>query len=593
MANGSYAYTGTIQKLTEYISGVFSITGYGGQGGGGFLNAQGGKGAEVSGNFNLQAGETLEIIVGGAGAFSRGGGGGASIVLADVDAQGNLTPGTYSQVLLVAAGGGGANTGIGGGNGSAATGAAGGAGGAAANPGGGGGGAGLKNNGGTAGNASVYTGGSGGRDVAIGSTGGTAGFQGGRGGFGGGGGGGFYGGGGGGGYTGGGGGGGNGRYGAGGGGTSFDAGTAVAARTISGQNAGNGKVVVTCFATGTLIRVMREAGPADIAVEALAVGDIAITSSGEHRQIRWVGHRTHRLQGTLQPRAAWPVRVAAHAFGDTRPDRDLYLSPGHSVCVTVIDEALIPVQELVNGSTIAYAEMDEITYWHVELETHDILLANNLPAESFLEMGANRALIDDAAAPDLPLEVLQRTHADFCRPLVDGGPLLAVLRQRLEERAERLGWTQSQEIGLCCTAGKQELAPIVRGGEAFVALPPGEDSVTLRCRMMNPALLGGCDARRLGLAVYALEMMDAGGEVRALDLDSPDLAACFHGGERVEQQHYRWSAGDIVVPGSARAGLAGPVTLRLAFESSTLRGWIEPEHRPHAPKLRIVGAGHA
>ena len=46
---------------------------------------------------------------------------------------------------------------------------------------------------------------------------------------------------------------------------------------------------------------------------------------------------------------------------------------------------------LVNGTTITQVEVDEVTYWHVELDSHDVILAEGPPAESYLEMG-NRAL---------------------------------------------------------------------------------------------------------------------------------------------------------------------------------------------------------
>ncbi len=209
-------------------------------------------------------------------------------------------------------------------------------------------------------------------------------------------------------------------------------------------------VNVTCFASGSLIRIARPGTIGDVAVEDLRVGDLAVTASGDQRPIRWLGSRTYDCRQSPGPRSAWPVRVAAHAFGANRPSRDLYLSPGHSVCVGVIAEVLIPIQELVNGFSIAYAPTDQVTYWHVELDSHDILLANDLPAESFLEMGANRALLSDAVDADLPIEVRDRTHADFCRRFVDGGPLLAVVREQLARRAAALGWTApvSVEPGL-------------------------------------------------------------------------------------------------------------------------------------------------
>ncbi len=99
---------------------------------------------------------------------------------------------------------------------------------------------------------------------------------------------------------------------------------------------------------------------------------------------------------------------------------------------------LIPAGLLVNGSTIFQVEVDTVTYWRVELETHDVILAENLPAESYLDMG-NRGffkeadVVDLAAGPDA--DPAQRTHADFCRPYVDSGPVLDAVRARLEARA--------------------------------------------------------------------------------------------------------------------------------------------------------------
>ncbi len=138
-----------------------------------------------------------------------------------------------------------------------------------------------------------------------------------------------------------------------------------------------------CFATGARIRTSR----GDVAVEELQVGDLAMTASGEHRPIRWLGHR--RVDCRRHPRGGdvMPIRVAAHAFGPNRPTCDLYLSPAHAVCVEVVGEALIPVIALLNGATIQQVDVDEVVYWHVELDSHDILLAENLPTESYLEAG--------------------------------------------------------------------------------------------------------------------------------------------------------------------------------------------------------------
>jgi len=60
------------------------------------------------------------------------------------------------------------------------------------------------------------------------------------------------------------------------------------------------------------------------------------------------------------------------------PARDLFVSPEHAL---VIDGVFLPARLLVNGSTIRQVEtVDSLEYFHVELEMHDILVANGSPA---------------------------------------------------------------------------------------------------------------------------------------------------------------------------------------------------------------------
>lgn len=374
---GTYEFSGAPQFVTVAATGTYDIHAFGGQGG--YSNPfQGGLGAEVGGTFTLTMGEKLEIIAGGKAGYEGGGGG--SFVLANIG-------GTYTPLLIAAGGGGSRNTGAGGpglvttGNGQGGARGLGGY--------GGGGGSGVKSNGG---NGSVYS--YGGKNR----TGVYAGGKGlfGDGGFGGGGGG-DAGGGGGGGYSGGA--GGYGKQGQDGqpglGGTSFDSGNPVSSETTAGENSGNGRVIITpnavCFASGTCIRT----ADGNVAVENLAIGDVVVTASGAQRPIRWLGHRTIDCRRHPRTVDVLPILISAHAFGTNRPVRDLFVSPGHSICVDVLGEILIPANALVNGSTIRQVEVNEVTYWHVEIDRHDILLAENLPAESYVDCG-NRSFFAEA-----------------------------------------------------------------------------------------------------------------------------------------------------------------------------------------------------
>ena len=196
-----------------------------------------------------------------------------------------------------------------------------------------------------------------------------------------------------------------------------------------------------CFTTGTRIAAIRGGRIVQVPVEALCVGDIALTATGDHRPIRWIGRRRIVPAEHRAPSDQWPVRVLAGAFGVDAdgaavPARDLRLSPGHPVLVggdaDHREGMLVPIMCLVNGTSIAREAVAEVVYWHVELDRHDLLLAEGLPAESYFECGSrpwfglaapsSEVFDPDFAAADL---------AGRCRPVALDGPQVAAERDRL------------------------------------------------------------------------------------------------------------------------------------------------------------------
>ena len=219
--------------------------------------------------------------------------------------------------------------------------------------------------------------------------------------------------------------------------------------TYSGTGEPLTSTTAVCFCSGTLIRTAR----GDVMVEALRIGDRAVTASGHRRPITWIGHRTIE-RPTFEQR---PVRVRAGTFGPAVPARDLFLSPGHPVLVGADADngggVLVPIMCLVNGTTVARVPVDAVTYWHVELDTHDILLAEGLPAESFLDVGCRPWFangIDHALAnPDLVVPGL----AGRCRPVAVDGPAVQAERRRLDavfegSLAAQCAWMAGESMAL-------------------------------------------------------------------------------------------------------------------------------------------------
>jgi hypothetical protein len=99
---------------------------------------------------------------------------------------------------------------------------------------------------------------------------------------------------------------------------------------------------------------------------------------------------------------------------------------------------LIPIKHLVNGRTIAQEQWDTVTYFHVELGEHDVVLAEGMPAESYLENG-DRGVFDNAGGvvalhPDFGM---RRWDALGCAPLVVTGEKLAAVVARVLARLPR------------------------------------------------------------------------------------------------------------------------------------------------------------
>jgi hypothetical protein len=180
-----------------------------------------------------------------------------------------------------------------------------------------------------------------------------------------------------------------------------------------------------CFAEGT--RIATPQGP--VPVQALAVGDNVLTALGAARPVRWVGRRHVACARHPHPEKVWPVGIAAGAFGAGLPSRHLFLSPDHAV---FLGGALVPARLLLNGTSIAQVRVDSVTYWHVELPSHDVLLAEGLPCESFLDTGQRDAFEGGGTALALHPDFSARVwDSEACAPLVLGGAALERARARI------------------------------------------------------------------------------------------------------------------------------------------------------------------
>jgi hypothetical protein len=190
---------------------------------------------------------------------------------------------------------------------------------------------------------------------------------------------------------------------------------------------------VPCFAAGT--RILTPAR--HVAVEDLRVGDRVVSGFGGTVAVSWIGRRRVHAARHPDPGSVWPIRLRAGALAPGVPARDLRLSPEHAVH---LDGVLVPAGLLVNDTSITREPVAEITYFHVELPQHDLLLAEGAPCESYLDTG-NRADFDNAGtvvavwprfAGDTADELWR---AGACAPQCRAGPRLDAIRAAIDARA--------------------------------------------------------------------------------------------------------------------------------------------------------------
>jgi hypothetical protein len=331
------------------------------------------------------------------------------------------------------------------------------------------------------------------------------------------------------------------------------------------RGGGGGGGTVTCYKSGILIRAAR----GDVTVDSIKTDDeVVVIRDGREvlEPVKWVGFTAIDLAKNVHVEDAAPIRIRAGAIAEGQPARDLLVSPEHCL---IFNGRCVPAKLLVNGGSIV-SERDHapFTYYHIELERHGILLAENTPAESYLDTG-NRGNFDNSGEPRqlFPRFTLNadsaRWETDACAPLANAAEVEATW-VILAERSAAIGFAIPDVITVAdadvrILADGVAIQPTSARDSRYVFMvPAGVTSVTLVSRFcipsdkMDPAQR---DTRRLGVRVNWMAIRSSDAET-ILSADHPALQDGWNQVEGEGKSMWRWTDGAATIPWENVSGAA-------------------------------------
>jgi hypothetical protein len=100
-----------------------------------------------------------------------------------------------------------------------------------------------------------------------------------------------------------------------------------------------------------------------------------------------------------------------------------------------LDGVLIEAKDLVNGGSIMQAErVEKVDYYHVELDTHDVIIAEGAASETYLD-DDNRLMFHNAQDYHARYNDDDDAPGRYCAPRLDEGDEVEAVRQRIAGRA--------------------------------------------------------------------------------------------------------------------------------------------------------------
>jgi len=299
-----------------------------------------------------------------------------------------------------------------------------------------------------------------------------------------------------------------------------------------------------CFLAGSMIKTPQGM----IAVEDLRIGMevCVLDAQGQETIDRIISVESKMVKnddfvGSIRHQ---PVRILKNAFSENVPDNDLRVTEEHCI---FIDGKFVPVRMLVNGISIVYEEIDQYEYFHIEFETHRIVVSNNLKTESYLRTRENaQSILSDASHG-----TLKSWENDAAAPLDTSRNFVEGIFLQLLERAKTLwGDHEISSESRCSTFVQLEdgrgniITPLRITDQKYIfAVNTADRDLLLVSSCARPSDLIGSfidDRRHLGAHIGAISVYGANTSYEYDIHLTEDLDFGWH---RKEEASYRWTNG--------------------------------------------------
>ncbi len=217
----------------------------------------------------------------------------------------------------------------------------------------------------------------------------------------------------------------------------------------AGLTADRPDIDLVCFAEGTLIET--EHGVR--AVERLKIGDMIQTHDSGLQPLLWVGQRNLTERDLSARPELRPIRIKQDALGENQPIRPLLVSPQHRILLRskiakrmfAREEILCAAKHLLAMPSIHVSNRArDVTYFHLLLPRHEIIIANGCLVES-LYLGRQATVALTRAQRKelrqiLGVQGLMQARQNLARSEVGSGPVRSLCRRIQKNKCSLIGY---------------------------------------------------------------------------------------------------------------------------------------------------------